>query len=43
MIFGFLKHTECAVKKIEAMPKLKVGGGCFCAYMYAYNVFFEKF
>jgi hypothetical protein len=22
--------------------KIKVGGGCFCAHMYAYNVFFEK-
>jgi hypothetical protein len=31
MVFGFLPHTESAVnkKKIEARPKLKVGGGCF--------------
>jgi hypothetical protein len=29
-------------QKFEARPKLKVGGGCFWAHMYAYNVFFEK-
>jgi len=22
--------------------KIKVGGGCFCAHMYAYNVFLKK-
>jgi hypothetical protein len=44
MVFGFLPPTECAVnkKKFEARPKLKVGGGCFWAHMYAYNVFFGK-
>jgi hypothetical protein len=44
MVFGFLPHTERAVnkKKFEARPKLKVGGGRFCAHMYAYNAFFEK-
>jgi hypothetical protein len=30
-------------KKIEARPKLKVGGGCIGAHMYAHNVFLEKF
>ena len=42
--FGFLLHSECAVnkKKFEARPKLKVGGECFWAHMYAYNAFFEK-
>jgi hypothetical protein len=45
MVFGFLPHTECAVnkKKIEARPKLKVGGGCLWAHKHAYNVFFGKF
>jgi hypothetical protein len=30
-------------KKIEARPKLKVGGGCLWAHKHAYNVFFGKF
>jgi hypothetical protein len=29
-------------KKFKARPKLKVGGGCFLAHMYVYNMFFEK-
>jgi hypothetical protein len=46
MVFGFLPQTKCAVnktKKIEPMPKLKVGGGCFWAHMYASNVFLKNF
>jgi hypothetical protein len=44
MVFGFLLHAKCLVKKnFEARSKLKVGGGCLWAYMYAYNSFFEKF
>jgi hypothetical protein len=35
----FLPHAECAVNKINlSMSKLKVGGGCFSAHMYAYNI-----
>jgi hypothetical protein len=30
-------------KTFNLGQNLKVGGGCLWAYMYAYNVFFEKF
>ncbi len=40
--FWFLPHTERPAK-FKIKPKLNVGGGRFLAYMYAYNVFFEKF
>jgi hypothetical protein len=44
MVFGFLPHTEFAVnkKKFEDRPKLKVGGGCIGAHMWAHNGFFAK-
>jgi hypothetical protein len=40
-----LPHIEWAAnkKKFTIKTKLKVDGGGFLAFMYAYNVFFEKF
>ncbi len=39
----FAAYWVCSKqKKFEARPKLKVGGGCFWAHMYAYNAFFER-
>jgi hypothetical protein len=43
VVLGFLPYTECTTKKIEARPKLKVGGGSLGAHMCAHNVFFENF
>ncbi len=45
MVFGFFyRILSVRLRKIkfEARPKIKIGDGCFWAYMYAYNVFFEK-
>jgi hypothetical protein len=40
MVFVFLPHAECAVNKKKKLSrsKFKVGGGCFSAHMYAYNI-----
>jgi hypothetical protein len=45
VVFVFLQHTECVVKKkkVEARPKLKVGGSCSWAPVCMLTMFFFIF